>query len=143
MLNGEDSEEVFKEGIDNDVWVKKLNELLDYLTIGAVPEGIICAGPKLSVEKANNILWFLSEITGVIPDNYELCAGCGVIHHTDELYYFETNCKYYCSSCVDYAPVCQCEECGKEVYRRRSYSDKDEMFLCKECRKKIRKEENK
>jgi hypothetical protein len=130
--------------IDSESWEEKLNELFDFLTGAELPKGVDCKIPHLSKEKAMDIIWFLQEITGIIPENFDRCDICGYIRNTDGMFYSELNGKYYCGeSCFDHAPVIHCEECGDVmVYKSRSYSQKDEMYLCKDCRKKKCEEQN-
>jgi len=126
--------------IKPDEWLDKIQELVNYLTDGELPEGVECKSPKLSPSMAQNVLWFLQEITKIIPDNFAICDGCGVLHEEGYLKYFTTNGKYYCDYCLDSAPVVHCEECDEEAgYKKDAYSEKHEMYLCKEC-KKIKRE---
>ncbi|WP_461247691.1 hypothetical protein [Treponema sp. R6D11] len=128
--------EAYSGEIKSSVWEEKLNELLEYLTIGKLPEGICCKSPKMSLKKAKSVIWFLQEVTKIIPDEYEVCARCGEIHDSGYGRYFETNWKFYCGDCLDYAPVAHCEECGNEAgYKKDTYSMKHEMYLCEDCRK--------
>ena len=114
-------------------WEEKLNELFDYLINGKLPDDVQCPSPKISREQAGNILWFLQEVTGIIPDNYEVCAICGDVH--SDIRYFDINGKHYCYGCQEYAPVGICEECNcVEIYKHKSYSKKDGLYLCKDCR---------
>jgi hypothetical protein len=126
---------------DNEMWIQKLNELFDFLTGAGLPEGVRCKMPKLTKSNAMTVIWFLQEITGIIPDNYDVCAVHGDIENTDEMFYFELNNKFYCASGMDEAPVAYCGNCCEGVYKSKSYSKKHEMYLCKTCRKELDKEE--
>jgi hypothetical protein len=126
---------------DNEKWLEKLNELFDFLTGRGLPEGVTCKMPKLSKRKARGVIWFLQEITGIIPDNYDVCAVHGNIENTDCMFHFDINNKYYCESALDYAPVAYCGCCIEGVYKSQSYSEKHGMYLCKTCRKELDKGE--
>jgi len=129
--------EAYSDEIKSSVWEEKLNELLEYLTTGNLPEGVHCKSPKMSPKMAKSVIWFLQEVTKIIPDEYEICEDCGEIHNSDYGRYFETNGKFYCGDCLEYAPVVHCEECGNEAgYKKDTYSKKHKMYLCKDCKKK-------
>jgi len=135
--------EAYSDEIESSVWEEKLNEFLQYITTGKLPVGVHCKSPKISSEMAKSVIWFLQEVIKIIPDEYEVCAGCGDIYNSAWGKYFETNGKFYCESCLDYAPVVHCEECGNEAgYKNDTYSKKHEMYLCKECKKEKHKEKN-
>ena len=130
---------LYDENIESKVWEEKLNEFLEYIVKGSFPVGIECSSPKVSYKMAQSIIWFLQEVTGIIPCEYELCAECKMIYDSGDMYYYEKNGSHYCSHCIDYAPIALCGVCGyEEVYKRRSYSNKHEMYICKECNKKMR-----
>jgi hypothetical protein len=138
------SKEAFNDSLESDDWVEKLNEFLVYLTRGKLPVGVKCKSPKVSLDMAGNIIWFLSEVLKIIPDTYEICDICEDIYNSDMMSYYETNGKHYCSSCEDDAPVCHCEDCGDEAgYKDKAYSEKDGLYLCKHCRKERRNKEKK
>jgi len=125
--------------VESDVWEERLNEFLDYLTEGKLPVGVECKSPKLSHSQAASVLWFLSEVSGIIPCEYEMCYNCKAIYNADRMSYFETNGKHYCDNCVNNAPVGKCEECEtEEIVKSRDYSKKHDLYLCKSCRKKGR-----
>lgn len=66
------------ESWDNETWEDKINEFARLLTKGEVPEGVeIGRLPKLSKKAAESVIWFLQEITGIIPDHFEMCKECG------------------------------------------------------------------
>jgi len=128
--------EAYSREIESGEWERKLEELLKYLINGELPEGVGCKSPKISPKMAKEVLWFLQEVTKIIPDRFAICDGCGCLYSEDYLKYFETNGKFYCDSCRDYAPVVHCEECGNEAgYKTTAYSKKYDMYLCKDCKK--------
>ena len=125
--------------VPNEVWNKKMEELWDFLKHRILPEGVGCGIPKLSTQAAMNIVWFLQEVTKVLPDNYDVCDICGDLKKSDYLHYYETNGKNYCESCIGFAPVTECENCGHEAgYKTQVYSNKHGMYLCGECKKEKR-----
>jgi hypothetical protein len=126
----------YSDEIKSGDWEDKLNELLEYLTTGKLPVGVHCKSPKMSLKKAKSVIWFLQEVTKIIPDEYEICARCGETHNSGYGRYFETNGKFYCGGCLEYAPVVHCEECGNEAgYKKDAYSEEHEMYLCEDCKK--------
>jgi len=131
----------YRDDIGNGEWENKLNELFNFLAHGTLPKGVRCKKPKIPLAQAKDILWFLSEVSKIIPDNYEVCHICGEIHNGDHGKYFNLNGKFYCDGCRDYAPVCHCADCGEEM-RINNSLPYDDRFYCRVCRKK-HKEENK
>jgi hypothetical protein len=130
------NKEAFNDSLESDDWVEKLNEFLEYLTRGKLPVGVKCKSPKVSLRMAGDIIWFLQEVSKIIPDTYAICDICEDIHDEGMMSYYETNGKHYCSGCEDYAPVCHCEDCGNEAgYKVKVYSKKYDLYLCKRCRK--------
>ncbi len=57
--------------------IEDVNGLLEMLTGGALPEGMIMdSQPRLSRKEAFGIIWFLQEHLGILPDNFEMCEVC-------------------------------------------------------------------
>jgi hypothetical protein len=132
--------DAYADNIKWEVWETKLNELLEYLVDGKLPVGVKCKKPKLSPSQAADLIWFLQEVTKIIPEEYAVCDGCKTIYYTDMMSYYETNGKHYCESCDQHhSPICRCEYCGNvEVYKSKSWSEEEYMYLCKDCRKELR-----
>lgn len=66
---------------------------------GELPEGVhIKPSPKLSQRRAFNVIYFLQEYLGIIPDNFDRCCKCGDIYNSQEsgTYYRYRN---YCDHC--------------------------------------------
>jgi len=62
----------------------KVNELFKYLTDEEIPAGIhVKSRPKLSSQKAWNLIWFLQEVTLCLPDHIERCGVCGELYDSD------------------------------------------------------------
>ncbi len=94
--------------------VNKMTELLEYLMDVRIPDGVIVASrPKLSLNKAWSLIWFLQEITGCLPDNIEMCDKCDGLYdsnqegcHIDDQYAVDGKVvpkKYWgfhCDNCV-------------------------------------------
>jgi len=131
----------YRNGIEKGEWENKLGELFNYLVHGTLPKGVRCKKPKMSAAQAKDVLWFLSVVTRLIPDNFYVCDICGEVSNDDYGRYFGINGKFYCEGCLDYAPVCRCGDCGGEM-RINNNLPYDDRFYCRECRKK-HKEKNK
>lgn len=59
----------------------KVDELFKYLTDEKIPEGVcVKSRPKLSRNKAWNLIWFLQEVTHCLPDHIERCDFCGQLY---------------------------------------------------------------
>ena len=101
---------VIKETSDLD----EVNKLFFYLTDEEIPEGVfVKARPKLSVNKAWWLIWFLQEVMNCLPSNIEKCDRCNRLYDItcegfilDDQY--ELNGKilpkkywgFFCDSCV-------------------------------------------
>jgi len=60
-------------------WLSKINKLHRFLQ-GELPKEVSMKyKPKLSPTLAWDVIWFLQEITRIIPDNFERCSQCGDI----------------------------------------------------------------
>ena len=63
--------------------VTAVTEFYDFLTGKQLPEGVHCEMPELSAELAYSVIWFLQEITGVLPTNIEQCCRCKHLYDSD------------------------------------------------------------
>ena len=132
--------EAFSDSITKDEWKKKVEELWDFLRNRKLPIGVECKTQKLSTQMSRDILWFLQEVTKIIPGDFDICSNCEEIHDTDYLYYFDTNGKSYCECCLPHAPVCRCKNCAEEAgYKSHAYSKIHRMYLCKSCKEELNK----
>lgn len=61
----------------------KVDELYKFLKGEKLPEGTQCKMPKLSASMAFNVIWFLQELSHVLPDNIEQCRACKVLFDAD------------------------------------------------------------
>jgi len=61
----------------------KLEILYNYLTGERLPDGVYRKTPKLSLNKAFDVIWFLQEVLHCLPDNIEQCKGCKCLFDTD------------------------------------------------------------
>jgi len=60
----------------NKITLEQVRELHQFLQ-GVVPKEVQLANPpKLTPEKAFDVIWFLQEHLGVLPDNFEMCQVC-------------------------------------------------------------------
>ena len=74
--------------------LKHIQELMDMLTGGDLPEGVhIQHQPHLSREAAFSVIWFLQEHLLVLPDNFEQCHVC--------LEVFDAHCEGHCVDGTD------------------------------------------
>lgn len=100
----EQSEEITEE---------KIQEMMDYMTDGPVPESILCQPLGLSASQAFQIIWYLQEHLRIIPDHLEKCDGCDVIFDANlSGYYLDDDYEldgktlpeeyhgHWCDSCV-------------------------------------------
>ena len=62
----------------------KVRVLYEFLQGEGLPKGVECPTPKLSSKMAFNIIWFLQEVMGLLPDTIERCDGCGELYDSDE-----------------------------------------------------------
>ena len=123
--------------MDREITLEKIDELYNYLQ-GVRPKNLSGNSPvpKLSGKKAFEIIWFLQEITECLPQKYERCSTCGKIYDSEtEGFYSELNAGHYCDYCRDYAPVTKCWDCGEDVWAKKAYSKKYEVYLCGKCKK--------
>ena len=119
------------------ITLEKIDELYEYLQ-GVRPKCLSdkCYAPKLSGKRAFEIILFLQEITGCLPQKYERCSTCGEIYNSEsEGLYSELNAGHYCGCCMDYPPVARCWDCGEHVWAKRAYSEKYDEYLCGGCKK--------
>lgn len=89
--------------MEDDVTLERVEELFEFLSSGQLPEGVTMemhsgVGPY----SAMRIIWFLQEITGVIPSNFEMCQRCFQMYDTDEEgMHLETGkIHHLCENCV-------------------------------------------
>ena len=96
-------------------FLDKVKVLYDYLRGEKLPDGVECAMPKLSANKAFSVIWFLQEIMQCLPGNIEQCKGCAELFDTDSEGYclsddYTLNGKtlpkkywgHWCNNCVPY-----------------------------------------
>jgi len=104
-----------KELTDNYISIRdKVNELYEFLADGKLPNGVVIKScPKLSRNKAWNVIWFLQEVTRCLPDHIEKCDVCGELYDSDQEGFilddqYELNGKtlpkkywgFYCDGCA-------------------------------------------
>ena len=61
----------------------KIDEFYKFLKGEELPEGMTIKQPKLSLELAFNVIYFLQEHLRVLPDNIEQCNGCKELFDTE------------------------------------------------------------
>jgi len=89
-----------KRNLDDAEWI---GEFIEFL-LGNCPDSIhLPRGhqPKMSLKKAEAIVWYLQEHFPVLPDSVEFCHNCGNPYDSygDGLYW-ETKGRHYCGSCM-------------------------------------------
>jgi len=91
---------------DDRSWDERIQELYDFLINGDLPEGVsVGSWRKMSPRAAMSLIWFLQEITHVLPDDFEQCAKCkSLINTYSEGTYIEKTGRHYCDDC---APACR------------------------------------
>jgi hypothetical protein len=128
----------FLENNDSEKWTEKIEELYRFLRGEKIECVVHKFKPKLSRSNAEFIIWFLQEVTGIIPQQFEFCGKCdGEVYDSHRGgHYSEILRKGFC----DYhAYECDilafCYDCGNEVSKKQ-YSKRFEEYLCDKCRKK-------
>ena len=82
-----------------EIRLEHVQELYEFLQ-GKLPDCIsMKPRPKLSQRRAFQVIWFLQERLGLIPDNYDRCVGCGVIYDSNSEG-DRINYKNYCGDCL-------------------------------------------
>lgn len=91
-------DETKKPEFEMKITLEQIEELYKFLQ-GEVPEGInMKPCPKLSERRAFDVIWFLQEWMGILPDNYERCVSCGSLYDIhDSGGYRKDRC--YCDFC--------------------------------------------
>ncbi len=84
-------------------WEDRIQELYKFLTAGIVPTGVTLGRWRnLSPSAAGSLIWFLQEITEVLPDHFDQCASCKDVFDSHcEGGYDEKQGRSYCGSCWD------------------------------------------
>ena len=114
---------------ESDDWEKRIEDLYNSLI----------KDYKLSHKKAVGIIWYLQEITGIIPSCFEFCSVCKDLYDSYRGgYHSEINGKCYCEADrYNNGEIAFCEDCNEEVPIKK-YSKQHEAYLCDGCRKKRR-----
>lgn len=82
-----------------DITIEDFEILYKFLQ-GEPPEGVKAYNPRLSARKAFSVIWFLQEITGVLPDNIDRCCSCDDLFDSDrEGFHVESTGRNYCDGC--------------------------------------------
>lgn len=82
--------------------LETVQELHRFLSVGELPEATeMTAPPKLGVNKAGKVIWYLQEYLGIIPTNFEMCCSCKEFFdcHEEGEYQARTG-RHYCDSCL-------------------------------------------
>lgn len=63
------------------ITLEAVTEFMEMLTGERLPEGMTMTDqPKMSVQSAFSVVWYLQEHLRIIPDNYQLCVTCGELY---------------------------------------------------------------
>lgn len=83
-------------------WNERMLELFDFLCGVNLPKNVtVQKPPKLSPKMAMTVIWFLQEVTQVLPDHWEMCDDCQRLYDSyAEGDYQETTGKHYCDCCA-------------------------------------------
>ncbi len=74
--------------------VQQFHEFLQ----GRLPEGVTVRNPpKMTADDAFSVIWFLQEVSGLIPDSIEMCDYCGTLFDSYKEGHIGED-KNYCSS---------------------------------------------
>lgn len=57
--------------------IEKIQQFHDFLTGASIPEGVLAKSPKLKPKAAMTVIWFLQEVSRIIPDRFDMCDDCG------------------------------------------------------------------
>lgn len=81
---------------------EKIQELHDFLTGAELPEGAIAKSPKLTPKSAMTVIWFLQEISGVIPSRFEMCGRCKSMYDSEVegIYLEKGRVNHICRRCI-------------------------------------------
>ena len=128
LLNDEDSEK----------WKEKIEELYNFLRGEKIESVVHKFKPKLSRSNAEFIIWFLQEVTGIVPQSFEFCCKCeGEAYDSHrEGHWSEIKGKGYCDyHAYDCGELAFCNDCGEEV-EKKQYSERFGEYLCDRCLKR-------
>lgn len=78
--------------------LEHVNALYEFLQ-GKTIEGVyIKPAPKLSSRRAFDVIYFLQEYLGIIPDHFDRCCCCGEMYDSESegTYY---RYRHYCDGC--------------------------------------------
>jgi len=121
---------------DSRKWKQKIEEFYRFLRGKKHKRLVKSLKSKLSREDAIFIIYFLQEITRIIPCQFEFCCIC-----KDKVYdsykggcHSEISGKNYCEDHEDYSGMVFCEDCDTEVSKRQ-YSKRFNAYLCADCKK--------
>ena len=85
--------------IKGEITLEGVQEFYEFLQ-GKLPDCIsMKPSPKLTPRRAFDVIWFLQERFGLIPDYYERCVRCGVIYDSNNEG-DRINYSHYCGDCL-------------------------------------------
>jgi len=128
----------FLENDDSKEWKEKIEELYRFLRGEKIESVVHQFRPKLSRSNAEFIIWFLQEVTGIIPQQFEFCCKCeGEVYNSHrEGHWSDIKGKGFCDyHAYDCGYIKSCNECGDEVSKKQ-YSERFGEYLCDSCLKR-------
>jgi len=128
----------FLENDDSEKWKEKIEELYHFLRGEKIESVVHKFKPKLSRSNAEFVIWFLQEVTGIVPQQFEFCCKCkGEVYDSHrEGKWSDIKGKGFCDyHAYDCGNLVFCEDCGEEVSKKQ-YSEQFDEYLCDNCRKK-------
>jgi hypothetical protein len=131
----------FLDDKDSEKWKEKIEEFYNFLRGEKINNLVHKFRPKLSRRNAEFIIWFLQEVTGIIPQQFEFCAECEneVYDRAREGHWSDILGKGFCSHhAYECGILAFCDDCGDEVSEKQ-YSMRYKKYLCDNCRKEIMK----
>jgi len=86
-----------------EIAIEHVEELFEFLQ-GNLPSDIELDNgekSKLTWKQAKTVIWYLQERLRIIPDNFEVCDGCGVVRDSHfEGEWIEDSGQWKCDFCI-------------------------------------------
>jgi hypothetical protein len=106
-----------KREVNEENELNRLELFYRYLQGEELLDGVKCELPKLTSDKAFEVIWYLQEIAHFLPSKYERCDNCGDLYNSDaEGINCERDGKCYCGYCAfNDCNYESCEECIEDM----------------------------
>lgn len=67
---------------------------------GELPDGVhVKPRPRLSSRRAFDVIWYLQEVMGLIPEHFERCITCGCLYDSNNEGHYDERNGHHCDSC--------------------------------------------